>query len=631
MRFFDLLTGCLCSLVSVGCISTPPCELADIGCSLPAPFLYLLDDAGPGVQPVAPLYADSTNWNDYLVNDGTSLYDASGTACTGSESSFRACFHAGILQTVVTDRSSCGGLSAADSLGALVWNCRVIDGAATFVSVGFQPDMKLSDLIDTSAAAWRPFTVTVSGSSTPTATPWSNPIVIDNDGIAPAEAVSGTIYVMTADPATTATIDADKVGVIIAPGVQSSGMVTYSTNFGWFEGHIDLAGAASQALGFSTAKFSEGRGIRLERGSGTFTLSLTSAENIRLSDVRIGSSNAGQAVSITNPSQYNRFSEFYINNTTSGSGMNIQASNNVFMNVYIIAVFTGQGLQATVSNPTDNVFLNMTIAGVSGNLVQKSPDFNNFMGNIATANAGGFGFSLNSSMDHGWFNLATVHTTSNPFNAGPAASGAVSSGLIVIGNNGGSCNMLGGSYGVADTTCAGAHTLVTGADLTTSFVGLTTSDSENADGGGTGTAVSSGITDWTNFQTKERLWAADAADPMNAALRTTCTGASTCRIYDWSLSSSDNVLRGVNALPGGSDTFTHTFSGGSMPTFLRNATELLDDGAGDEDGLCESGEACLYTPNIGAYQGHGNLISAGAFSDGTVTGVTLYRYETNGR
>jgi len=36
-------------------------------------------------------------------------------------------------------------------------------------------------------------------------------------------------------------------------------------------------------------------------------------------------------------------------------------------------------------------------------------------------------------------------------------------------------------------------------------------------------------------------------------------------------------------------------------------------------------------PNIGSYQGHGALVSAGAFTDGELTGITLMRYEINGR
>ncbi|MDT8447815.1 MAG: Ig-like domain-containing protein [bacterium] len=67
-----------------------------------------------------------------------------------------------------------------------------------------------------------------------------------------------------------------------------------------------------------------------------------------------------------------------------------------------------------------------------------------------------------------------------------------------------------------------------------------------------------------------------------------------------------------------------------VSTFLNHAVEILDDSIGNENGLCESNEACLLTPNIGAYQGHGALVSAGTFTNGTLTGISLYRYSTNG-
>ncbi len=63
-----------------------------------------------------------------------------------------------------------------------------------------------------------------------------------------------------------------------------------------------------------------------------------------------------------------------------------------------------------------------------------------------------------------------------------------------------------------------------------------------------------------------------------------------------------------------------------------NAFEIILDGLGDEDGLCESNEACLYGPNFGAYQGEGDYRANGTctFQPGAVTGVTLYAYPING-
>lgn len=78
---------------------------------------------------------------------------------------------------------------------------------------------------------------------------------------------------------------------------------------------------------------------------------------------------------------------------------------------------------------------------------------------------------------------------------------------------------------------------------------------------------------------------------------------------------------------------THTWFDSSASTYLRNAVEIMANGIGNDNGLCESGETCLFTPNIGSNQGHGNLVNAD-FTDGTtvgsVTGVTLMKYQFNG-
>lgn len=60
-------------------------------------------------------------------------------------------------------------------------------------------------------------------------------------------------------------------------------------------------------------------------------------------------------------------------------------------------------------------------------------------------------------------------------------------------------------------------------------------------------------------------------------------------------------------------------------THLRGAVELTD-GIGNDNGLGESFEECLYSPNIGAYQGRGALVSV-PFSDGALVGVTLVGFD----
>ena len=61
------------------------------------------------------------------------------------------------------------------------------------------------------------------------------------------------------------------------------------------------------------------------------------------------------------------------------------------------------------------------------------------------------------------------------------------------------------------------------------------------------------------------------------------------------------------------------------------ATELIGDFVGNDNGLCESNETCLATPNIGAYQGHGVLVRVGSIgAGGVLEHITLVRYASNG-
>ncbi len=92
-----------------------------------------------------------------------------------------------------------------------------------------------------------------------------------------------------------------------------------------------------------------------------------------------------------------------------------------------------------------------------------------------------------------------------------------------------------------------------------------------------------------------------------------------CAIYDWSLASTSNTALNSRAQPDAEVDFN---SG-----VLSNAVEL----AGDGDGLCETGEQCLYTPNTGAYQGHGALVEITPTTEVWATNnIRLFRYENNG-
>ncbi|HNH09647.1 MAG TPA: hypothetical protein PK683_14195, partial [Leptospiraceae bacterium] len=75
---------------------------------------------------VSSVYTGNSNWNDYVKNDGSSLLNATNTACTGSETGgYRACIHGGEIRKItLTGLSSCTGITASDALKAFNWICR---------------------------------------------------------------------------------------------------------------------------------------------------------------------------------------------------------------------------------------------------------------------------------------------------------------------------------------------------------------------------------------------------------------------------------------------------------------------------------------------------------------------------
>lgn len=189
-----------------------------------------------------------------------------------------------------------------------------------------------------------------------------------------------------------------------------------------------------------------------------------------------------------------------------------------------------------------------------------------------------------------------------------------------------------GGFGIGNTSDA---TLYNGITLASSFVGKVTADDTANASDASGAAdypVDPAIFDWLNFENPFRGWGIDGSDFPNADNRGDWT-ANNGRIWDWSLKASDTAVLNTRALAvDGDDYVWHRWYPFIYDvTFLRNAVELPDDGIGNDDLFCESNETCLYTPNMGSYQGHGSLVSAGYIgTGGQLENITLMKYETNG-
>ena len=184
---------------------------------------------------------------------------------------------------------------------------------------------------------------------------------------------------------------------------------------------------------------------------------------------------------------------------------------------------------------------------------------------------------------------------------------------------------------------------VISAPANTLFVGPVASDGTNGNGGSLPLGFA-GITDWINFANPYRGWGVNSGSYPNAGEQAQCASGDSCTIYDARLLGTSSVLRGyfgtftpaaacpasVNASVAG-----NVITDGNGNIFLKNAVEIVGDLVknpnGNQDGLCESGETCIFMPNFGSYQGEGSLVGPCTFTGGNgVTGVTIYGYAVNG-
>ena len=145
------------------------------------------------------------------------------------------------------------------------------------------------------------------------------------------------------------------------------------------------------------------------------------------------------------------------------------------------------------------------------------------------------------------------------------------------------------------------------------------------------------MSDWSVFEHTLRAWGNDG-DPFPSPSNAGPCLSGACRVWDWRLRASDTVLR----------AFRGTFAAGAPcpvavdgdraitdnqappNTFLVAASEIVLDDVGDDDGLCESNEACLFAPNLGPYHGEGSIGTTCDFRGGLVQGTVIHGFPTNG-
>ncbi len=701
---------------------------------------------------VGAYYPAAPNWNDYVKNDSTSEFNATNTPADATETGgYSAVIHGGEMRSVNLGVTNCSDQAATDALGAFNWVCDDSTGTALMVSTGLKEGKNLSDLLDFATQVWKNNSVTITGTGAVTTTPaawWSNPVTLANVG--GSLATSGTVYVVTVNPAASYKIDADNISLVIQPGITLTVDASvvflsviegkYTLNFIWVEGTLDATGG-NTGLFLRRSRFSVLRnlsvsnslryGIRLDSTSINNSLSnITAINNVRdgiffesrvsynslsnatvanngrygiylynqasnnsLSDIT-STNNVQDGIFLSTQSKNNRLLNITVaNNGRHGVYLysasnnnrltNIIATNNLLSGVYLDfyveynslsnITSTGNGDYGVYFNTAlNNDLSNVTAVNNGKDGVNFQGGTNNTLSNIAAVNSGANGVSIISSTGNSLLNIAAA----NNVNLGIRHSNSSDSyftGLLKVGlNANGNCQVnapfVGGLPGLVDVTCANESssdaTLTTGVTLAASYVGKVMSDDTANSSDTTGAAASYPVDpasfDWLNFDNIYRGWGIDGSAFPNADQQgqwTTGTG----RIWDWSLANGDT---GDASNPAIQNVLTAQLSGdvantiehgwkvtaadqaactalvpGSVwnaaddcrSTYLRNATEIIGDNIGNDNGLCESDETCLFTPNIGSYQGHGGLTTAGTFTDGdTLTGITLRQYLTNG-
>lgn len=648
-------------------------------------------DLGPDsgtLVTVEPVYALAPDWNDYVrVADAfAEPWKQPGLLCDGTETGGRnLCVHAGDKRRVsLVSPSACAGLSATDDLGAFTWVCREEASGVTFYGQ-LAPDKRLADLV--TSAGWRANFVTVTSAaqgavahSVP-GTWWSNPVMGLPAGAATAVQRLDTaraIYVADVSTAVAGiNLNADKQALVVARGATLSSAVTASTcrastgeatnpslramvcsggqKFLWLEGDFDGVDGTASAIQLVSTSFARIASVRIKNADRA--LYADRSRNLRIGPALL-TANLSELTLLS--SNYNTVWQVHGFGDLEGpeTGGTVQldgASDNAIGD--LLGVANGvppdsNGLADGIwffNTSTDNTLTRCTFANNLNNGVgfdTAANDRNTLVSVLVASNYDGVWFNQGGTSDNTTFSdLASVDARISGGGSGIRMANGTSNnkltGRFVVGNNNTDCNIVGGTLPGLTGSCqpdgASDFTLRAGQSSATSFVGAVTTDRVNASHASGRAAFAKSMDLW-GFENDLRSWGLGTANYPDPTSLGACSAGDTCQLWDWSLRSSDTVLRAVNGTfqdgqpcpPSASGNNTTTNRGSPAQTFLRAAVEVLGDEQGDEDGLCESNEVCLFLPNVGAYQGHGPL-GACTFTDGAVSGVKLLGYTLNGR
>lgn len=360
-------------------------------------------------------------------------------------------------------------------------------------------------------------------------------------------------------------------------------------------------------------------------------------------------------------SHNNRFygTRLGFNSASTATGLTVDnANNNVFagLNIYNIGSPSASGKGVYVYNSSGSIF-SQVISSASGHsgaeltrdqgsIITHSTFVNNYLAGIFLSDSSGSGATTMNSLAIG--NSSYGIDTDILHNRGVSIYGSVASrtpsGAISYRGTGGITLMDHFGRFASESIMASGSADLRSNDITGAFVGrIGTVDGANETNNLLGDISFSSLLDMLGFSNPYRSWGKDGGFP-GASVANPCSTDDICGIWDWrvrSFGSLYNLSRdGLNPNPSFiAAAPCPTFVNGNATitangkTFLKHALEINLDGRGNDNGLCESYEACTYTPNIGAYQGEGAIDPSAKcdFTNGTIEYVDLFQYPTAGQ
>lgn len=589
---------------------------------------------GTGLAPVYPL---NSAWNDYVKhnNGGTNRYDQPDESCDTSANLYSSCIHGGEVRKMALPITSCTGVTATDDLGVFNWICDSSSGNAVIYLGGLKEGKGLADLLTTTPSpAWKSNRLQAFQNATLVGQSlnfvwWSNPVWALPDNSSGADLSLDDTYYTSSGKGPIFVYDSDRTsnGYFLAapktavvglnhavlryagsatkncanntfnPGSDEYCLLHSSAHFLWIEAQLRgdppsgqtaslalaLGGFHSRIRNTQISNFSY-RGVLAQEAKNFFLeyVSLANMPNVSLYEAYCSYFIFHQIKE--------EFSEFGIYVPEKSIAVGILALNNSNGGPVINGDESVLSHVTTLAHPGSGIF-----SGSSSNLIFQLASFSN-------SNDFQFYFSNNNRI---------VYSAMNSMNDG--STGNIYSDHVRIG----SLDVSGTYLGMVNVDDS-----------------INTSDTNGLASYGLGL-------DWWGFESFFRAWF-PSLEVFPGGGGPCLSG--NCQIWDWRLQATDDVL--LNRSESGTAANTPFVDGGPCPpgvdgnvsttdiagrTFLLNAVEIFGDGWGNENGLCESNESCIYSPNIGIYQGEGDYTSKKCvFQNGAVSGVTMYAYPING-